>query len=88
MALVPTSFVAVEALGHLERDPKQAHEGLLYVESQRQANQHVVTQRVDVVNVLRAENSRRALEIESLKARLAVVESMNWQTNDMIFGKS
>ena len=75
--LTPESLVAAEALGHLERDLKQAREDLAYAEAQCQANQHVVTQRVDSVNVLRAENARQAQEIESLKARLAVTESKN-----------
>jgi hypothetical protein len=50
---------------------------LLYTESQRQANQHVVTQRVDSVNALRAENARQEDEIKSLKAQLAAAEAKN-----------
>ena len=57
---MPKSLVAAEALGHLERDLKQAREDLVYAESQRQANQPVVTQRVDIMNARRAENARQA----------------------------
>ena len=67
----------MDPLGHHDRDPKQAHEGLLYVESQRQANQHVLTQRRDGTNALRAENARKSQEIESLKAQLAAAEVRN-----------
>jgi hypothetical protein len=81
------SLVTAEALGHLEIDLKQARKDLLYAESWRQANHHVVSQRVDDVNALRAENTQQAQEIESLKARLAGAESKNRQTDDMIFGK-
>jgi hypothetical protein len=42
---------------------------------------------VEQVNALRAENARQAQEIESLKARLAISESENRQTDDMIYGK-
>ena len=75
-------LIAAEALGHLERDLKQAHEDLAYAEAQRQASQHVGN-----VNALRAENARQAQEIESLKTRLTAAEAKNRQTDDMIYGK-
>ena len=39
------------------------------------------------VNALRAENARRAQEIESLKTRLAAAEAKNRRADDMIYGK-
>jgi hypothetical protein len=60
---------------------------LLYTESQRQANQHVVTQRVDGVNALRAKNARQADGIKSLKAQLATAKAKNHRTDETIFGK-
>jgi hypothetical protein len=61
---------------------------LLYAESQRQASQHVLTQRRDDANALRAENARQAQEIESLKAQLATAEAKNRQMNEMILASS
>jgi hypothetical protein len=66
---------------------RQAGEDLLYTESQCQANQHVVTQRVDGVNTMRAENAQQADEIKSLKAQLVAAEAKNRQTDEEIFGK-
>ena len=80
-------LVAAEALGHLKRDLKWARNDLAYAEAQRQANQHVVTQRAGSMNALRAENARQTQEIESLKARLAAAEAKNRRTDEMIDGK-
>ena len=85
--LTPESFLAAEALGHLERDLKQARDDLAYAEAQRQANQHVVTQRVGDVNVLRAENARQAQEVESLKSHLVAAEAKNRRMDDIIYGE-
>ena len=53
---------------------------------QRQANQHVLSQRREDSNLLNAENARHAQEIETLKARLAAAEAKNQQTSDAVFG--
>ena len=75
-----------QALGHLERDLKKAREQLNYAESQRQARQHVLTQRREDTNALRAENARRAQELENLKAQPATAQVKEWQTNQTFFG--
>ena len=52
IGLTPESFVAAEALGHPERDLKQAREDLAYAKAQLQAIQHMGNG-----NALRAENA-------------------------------
>lgn len=77
---------AAQALGHLERDLKQAREELHYAESQRQAGQHVLTRRREDTSAPRAKNAQQAQEIKNLKAQLVAAQAKERQTSQTIFG--
>lgn len=65
----------------------QTREDLFYTESQRQANQHVLSQQRANTDVLKAVNAQQAQEIQELKAKLATAEAKNRQTDETSSGK-
>lgn len=80
-------IVIAEALGQLEKDHNHAREDLLYVESQRQADDHVLTWSREDENALKVKNAQQAQEIEDLKARLTIAEAKDRKTDEAMSDK-